>query len=519
MNRAAKREYRALRGDHVAEHAEKMGRVSIDLGSSLRHLPTDERLRRVREGASDPDLLATFFQFGRYLLLGSSRPGTLPANLQGIWNEHYISAWDSKYTININTEMNYWPAEVANLSECHMALFDLLDRVRESGAETARVHYGAGGFVAHHNTDIWADTAPLDNVNCGLWLTGGAWLALHTWDHYAWTLDRDFLADRAYPTLREAAEFLLDVMVEDVDGTLLLGPTISPENGFLVDGVRVALCMSPAGDVQITRAVFERCLEAAEILGYDDDWLSRVRTALDKLPPHKVGSDGRLLEWREEVEEFEVGHRHVSHLFGLYPDDQLLKAGSTELIEAARRSLMARIGSREASRGGFWGGWSAAWAALLWARLGEGDEALAMLEYLLDVGTTNSLLDMHPPGGTNPLVVFQIDGNLGATAAVAEMLVQSHGGVIRLLPALPSTWDTGSATGLRLRGNSEIDISWADGMLENASIRSGSGEPMTLTADVPFTVATGGATFDSEDGTLTISAEPGQTFEVSARGK
>jgi alpha-L-fucosidase 2 len=471
---AMDRPFGDLRRDHAADQEGMMRRVDLDLGGSMRSdLPIDARLELVRQGESDPDLLATFFQYGRYLLLGSSRPGTLPANLQGIWNEHYISAWDSKFTININTEMNYWPAEVTGLSECHDALFDLLDRVRVSGAETARVHYGAGGFVAHHNVDLWADTAPLDNVNCGLWLTGGAWLALHTWDRYSFTLDTDFLRDRAYPALSESAQFLLDVMVEDDHGQLLVGPTISPENGFLIEGVRVALCMSPAMDVQITRAVFARCLEAADVLGIvDDPLLDRIRTSIDRLPPHRIGDDGRLLEWLVELEESEPGHRHLSHLFGAFPDDQLLAGGDPALIDAVRRSLKARVDNMATSRGGVWGGWSAAWAAILWARLGDGDQAVHLLDHMLRVSTSDSLLDTSPPGGTNPLTVFQIDGNLGATAAIAEMLLQSHGGVLRVLPALPQAWPDGHVSGLRARGGFVVDIAWSGGSLDLATATS-----------------------------------------------
>ena len=472
IHTAADRGYAEVRADHVREHAEMMGRVRISLGDrrpstadgSATSLPTGARLERIRAGGDDPGLLALFFQYGRYLLLGSSRPGTLPANLQGIWNEMYIPAWDSKFTININAQMNYWPAEVGGLPECHEPFFDLLDRVRLDGTETARVHYDCRGFVAHHNTDLWADTAPLDNTLCGLWPLGGAWMALHLWDHFDYSRDLDFLASRAYPVLKDAAAFLLDFAIER-DGQLLIGPTISPENAYVVDGVRVALCMNPAMDVQITRALFDRCLDAAALLGLDDPWLDDVVAARALLPPAKIGSDGRLMEWDEEFVEWEPGHRHLSHLFGAFPDDQLLADGDPAVIGAITKSLEHRLANSTPN-----GSWSRSWAALVWARLGDGDRALDSLQGMLAACTSLSLLTTHPPGGTNPNITFQIDGNLGTPAAVAEMLVQSHGGTIRLLPALPTSWGTGEVSGLRLRGGFVLDMGWSDHRIAAATI-------------------------------------------------
>lgn len=518
LNAAADRAYQDIRSDHVDDHAPIMRRVRLDVGSNpeVADLPVDQRLAKVAEGGEDPELASLFFQYGRYLLLGSSRPGTLPASLQGIWNEHYIPGWDSKYTININTEMNYWPAEVAALSECHDPLFDLLDRVVESGKETARVHYGASGFVCHHNTDLWADTAPLDNVNCGTWPTGGAWLATHLWDRYTYTLDEDFLRDRAYPVFKEAAKFLIDIMVEDDQGRLLIGPTISPENGYLVDGVRTALCMSPAMDVQITRSIFNQCLDSAEILGIEDPWLDRVVEAREKLPPHQIGSDGRLLEWLEELEESERGHRHLSHLYGAYPDNQLWEADDPALIDAVEKSLAARVDAMFTSRGGKWGGWSAAWAMILWARLGRGDNADELLRIMFEISTSHSLLDTSPPGGTNPLTVFQIDGNLGATAAVAEMLVQSHGSVISVLPALPSAWPSGSVSGLRLRGGFVIDIEWRDGKLIEATITATNTVDASIKAGGDMTVTDESGRVIGSGALVSVAATPGAVYKVVA---
>ena len=477
VERAVATGFDQIRRRHVDEHSEKMQRVRISLGDpadDASRRPTDQRLETIRRGGNDPGILALFFQYGRYLLLGSSRPGTLPANLQGIWNEMYIPAWDSKFTININAQMNYWPAEVAALSECHEPFFDLLDRVRVSGAETARVHYGCTGFVAHHNTDLWADAAPLDNNRCGLWPLGGAWMALHLWDRFEFTRDLEFLATRAYPVMKDAAQFLLDYAIER-DGQLKLGPSISPENAFVVDGVAVALCMNPAMDVQITRALFTRCLAAADLLGIDDPWLANVSSTRSKLPAPKIGSDGRLMEWDEEVVEWELGHRHLSHLFGVFPDDQLLASGDRSLVQAATRSLEVRLANSTPN-----GSWSRSWAALLWARFGNGDAALDSLQGMLGACTAASLLTTHPPGGTNPNITFQIDGNLGTAAAIAEMIVQSHGGTVRLLPAIPESWPRGEVSGLRLRGGFVLDMSWAGQALSRAEV--------SATVDAPIRI-------------------------------
>jgi len=519
VNEAASRPFGRLRQDHVADHAPKMERVRLRIGSKANtaiDAPIDQRIERFRAGEADPGLLSMLFQYGRYLLLGSSRPGTLAANLQGIWNVHYISAWDSKYTININTQMNYWPAEVAALQECHDPLFDLIDRVVESGTETARVHYGCSGFVAHHNTDIWADTAPLDNVNCGLWPLGGAWLATHLWDRYEYSLDTEFLRRRAYPVLKEAACFLLDLMVEDDQGRLLIGPTISPENGYLVDGVRAALCMSPAMDVQITRAIFNHCIQAAEILGEDDPWLAKVKHASKMLPGDKIGQDGRLLEWLEEEEEFEVGHRHISHLFGAFPDDQLLAQRDPKILAAIKASLDARVGSMTTSRAGKWGGFSSVWAALVYARLGDGDSAEQMVRSMMEVSASPSLLDKHPPGGTNPLTVFQMDGNSGATAAIAEMLMQSHGGVLSLLPALPAAWPDGEVRGLRARGGFTIDVGWADGVIEFANITAHANASVTVKVPTEVRVTDPDEVVVGVGSEILIHAHPGDVFKVVA---
>ena len=359
-----------------------------------------------------------------------------------------------------------------------------------TGAETAERHYGCRGFVAHHNTDLWADTATLDNVLCGLWPAGAAWLAHHLWERYAFTLDEDFLRDRAYPGMKEAARFVLDFLVEDpATGELVFGPSVSPENHFLDEnGLRTGLCMSPAGDTQIIVGLFERLLLAAEILGGEEDFAAEVRAALPRLPKMRVGARGQLQEWREDYDEWEPGHRHVSHLFAVYPDAQITPRTTPELAAAARRSLELRIS--DASDRSI-GGWSVAWLSLLWARFGEGALAHEQLCNVLRKSTDISLLDLSPPGGTNPLTVFQIDGNLGAVAAVCEMLVQSHDG-IELLPALPPEWPTGSVSGLRLRGGFEIDLEWRDGSLVRAELRSPAGSPCVLRIPTPLAISRAG---------------------------
>jgi alpha-L-fucosidase 2 len=518
LDAAAARPYAELRSRHLEAHRMPMRRIRLRLQDRadpvLDALPTDARLERVEHGATDAGLVELHFQFGRYLLLGSSRPGCLPANLQGIWNDSYQPAWDSKFTININTEMNYWPAEVANLAECHEPLFDLIDRLRVTGAETARIHYGCRGFVAHHNTDLWADTAPLDNVFCGLWPAGAAWLAHHLWERYTYDLDESFLRDRAYPAMREAALFALDYLVEDPEtGELLFGPSLSPENQYLdSNGIRSGLCMAPAGDTQIVAGLFDRCRRAAEILDVDPDFSAELAAATDRLPRMRVGSRGQLQEWREDHAEWEKGHRHVSHLFAVYPDAQITPRTTPELAQAARRALELRI--EEASDRSH-GGWSVAWLSLLWARFGEGAQAHDQLYSILRRSTDQSLLDLSPPGGTNPLTVFQIDGNLGAVAAVCEMLVQSHDGV-ELLPALPPAWPTGSVTGLRLRGGFECDLEWRDGRLVKAELRSAAGAPCLIRTPLPLTVTCDGGPVECEvsEGQIRFPTRAGAAYVV-----
>ena len=484
LSRCAGTSYADLRRRHVEDFAGLMGRVHLKVGdAAMNEKPTDERLRLLRQGQSDPNLAALCFQFGRYLLASSSRPGGQAANLQGIWDESVSPSWGSKYTININTEMNYWPAEVCNLSECHQPLFDMLKDISVTGAKTAKTYYDCGGWVAHHNIDLWRGTAPVDAARFGMWPVGGAWLCQHLWEHYAFTGDRDFLKEY-YPIMKGSAQFLLEVLVEEPKHHWLVTPfSMSPEHGYYdSEGKLSFLSPGPTLDIALMRELFGHCIEAGKLLGVDEDFGEKLEAAIKRLPPYRINQRGYLQEWVEDWRPGNQGH-NVSPDFTFYPGNSVTLRGTPQFAAAIEKWMNSRRPR---------GGWPTAWDICMWARLEKGDKVSQWMQTFI----SNSMADNLQNRGAN-----QSDANFGFTAGIAESLIQSHAGEISLVPALPSGWTDGAVQGLKARGGLEIDMQWKGGKLESATIHSTNGASCKLRCGAKA---------------VTLSLNPGETVHVNA---
>lgn len=470
VNRASIKNIERLKDNHVNSHASMMNRFGIKLGKNdTLDMPIDQRLDSVKAGKKDHELMAIYTQYGRYLLLGSSRyPGVLPANLQGIWCKDIEAPWNADYHTNINLQMNYWPAEAGNLSETAGPVINFMDKYRKPGQVTAKETYGASGWTMHHNTTVFGRTGLHDGIQWGTFPMGGPWMTFPVWRHFAYTQDTTFLKEKAWPILKGSAEFVLDFLVEGPEGYLVTNPSYSPENTFIhpQSGKEVRLTYAPTMDIQIIMELFNYTIKASEILDEDAAFRKQLKETLSQLPPVKVGADGTIQEWIQDYKEAEPGHRHISHLLGLHPGSSIT-ANKSELFAAARKTIEKRLMS-----GGGHTGWSRAWIINFYARLFDGNEALKHLQLLLAKSTLPNLFDTHPP--------FQIDGNFGGSAGVMEMLLQSHNNEIHILPALPDEWDEGRVSGIKAIGNFELDISWENKQLTNLKVTSIKGGPCVI---------------------------------------